>query len=247
MKIKEFKCRASKIGDLMTNGKGKVPVMGDTAKNYLKEWVIEEITGHRKEIQSKYLTKGIEVEPLALERAGKLYGCEFNKNTERLANEFFTGEWDSKNDELVIDVKSSWDAFTFPYFIIEPPKGYYNQLQVYMDLTGLKKASLVYCLENATEDEIDRKAQKLAWEDGLEEPDMKHWDKASEMLTFDHLPDWMRIKRFEFKRNDHLIEAMKTRVEVARLYIKDDLIPTLENLKKCNESVFKSTFNDCLK
>jgi hypothetical protein len=61
-----FKCRASQIGSLMTNGRSKEPTMGETAKNYVKEWVISQLTGHRKEIQSKYLTKGLAVEDAAL-------------------------------------------------------------------------------------------------------------------------------------------------------------------------------------
>jgi hypothetical protein len=150
-----FKCRASQIGSLMTNGRSK-DSMGETAKNYVKEWVISQLTGHRKEIQSKYLTKGLAVEDAALVRASKYYGIEFTKNNERKEDDYFTGEWDSIGGGRVIDVKSSWDAFTFPYFDEQPSKGYYEQLQVYMALTGLKKASLVYCLENATTDEIEK-------------------------------------------------------------------------------------------
>lgn len=207
------------------------PELGETAKSYLKEWVISQLTEKQKDIQSKYLKHGIENEQNALDRASKYYKTEFSKNTNRKENDFFSGEWDSKNDTLVIDVKCPWDEFTFPYFDEVAPKGYYEQLQVYMDLTGLKKASLTFCLENATEDEIDRKAQRIAWEDGREEPDIEDWNEAKRLLTHDHLPDWMRIKTFEFECNDELLAQMKQRVIEARVYINDVITPMLEKQK----------------
>jgi hypothetical protein len=225
-----FKCRASQIGSLMTNGRSKEPTMGETAKNYVKEWVISQLTGHRKEIQSKYLTKGLAVEDAALVRASKYYGIEFTKNNERKEDDYFTGEWDSIGGDRVIDVKSSWDAFTFPYFDEQPSKGYYEQLQVYMALTGIKKASLVYCLENATTDEIEKRAWSIAKGLDFEEPEIEHWQQAESEMTYDHLPDWMRIKVYEFERNDELIEQMQQRVIEARGYILADVMPSLEKM-----------------
>jgi hypothetical protein len=222
--MKEFKLRASKAGDLMTNSRGKDAGMGETAKNYLKEWVVEQLTGKQKQIQSKYLEKGIAVEDKALERASKHFNFELKKNVEQLSNNFFTGEFDSKTNDTVIDVKSSWDAFTFPYFMSDPPQGYYLQLQVYMALTGLKKASLVYCLENAAIDEIERLSWSKAKKQGLEEPEIKHWEEAEQELTFDDLPDNMRIKVFNFEYDEQLIKQMEERVIKARNYIENELL-----------------------
>lgn len=225
-----FKCRASASGDIMTNGRKK-DEMGATAKTHIQNWVKSQLTGRNKEIESKYLKHGIINEDNGLLRASKYFGCEFTKNTEKLEDEHFTGEYDAKNGDLVIDIKCSWDEFTFPLFDENPPKGYYNQLQVYMALTGLKKASLVFCLENHSEDEIDRLAQRLAWDSGEEEPTMEYWNAAKAKLTHDHLPEWMRIKTFSFDRNEELIQSMRDRVEMARNYINTELLPKLEKLK----------------
>jgi hypothetical protein len=222
--MKEFKLRASKAGDLMTNGRGKDLGMGETAKNYLKEWVVEQLTGKKKQIQSKYLDKGIAVEDKSLDRASKHFDFELKKNDVQLSNDFFTGEFDSKTNDTVIDVKSSWDAFTFPYFMTEPPKGYYLQLQVYMALTGLKKASLVYCLENATMEEIERLSWVKAKKQGFEEPEIIHWEEAEQELTFDDLPDNMRIKVFNFEYDEQIIKQMEERVIEARNYINNELL-----------------------
>ena len=227
--MKEFKCRASAMGLLMTNGRGKDAGMGETAKSYLKDWFIEQITGKSKEIESKYFDHGNYAEDLVLKRASKHYGLNFVKNEEQLENDFFTGTFDSKDGDMVIDAKAPFDVFTFPYFDEEPPKGYYHQLQVYMALTGLKKASLVYGLENHSEDSIDKLAAKLAWKKGKEEPDMEEWDEAKKRLTYDNLPDYLRIRTFEFERNDVLIAQMEQRVFEARKYISEVLMPEFKN------------------
>jgi len=231
MELPIFKCRASQVSKIMTNARGK-DSMGETAKTYLKEWVLEQITGKRKEIESKYLDHGNYAEPLALNRASEYFGMTFNKNTERLQNDFFTGEFDSKDGGLVIDVKCSDNVFTFPYFDEEPPKGYYEQLQVYMDLTGLKNASLIFCLEDHSEDEVDRLAAKLAYKKGKDEPDILDWDKAQQMLSYDTLPEWMRIKTYNFERNDELIDAMKQRVWQSRVFIHTEILPMLKEQEK---------------
>lgn len=220
--MKEFKLRASKGGVLLQTGK-----MGAGTKTYVQEWLISELTGKEKRIDSKYLRSGVERESASLIRASKYFGVELKKNTIQLENDFFTGEFDAKTDDRVIDVKSSWDAFTFPFFESEPDKGYYRQLQIYMDLTGLKKAALVYCLENGTEEMIESLSWRLAKEEGEEEPTIEHWDKAEAELNYDHLPDKMRIKVFNFERDEELIENMRQAVLDCRKYIKEELLPLI--------------------
>ena len=217
--MKQFKLRASKGSALLQTGK-----MGAGTKTYVQEWLISELTGKTKRIDSKYLRSGVERELASLARASKYFGVELKKNTTQLENDFFTGEFDAKTDEMVIDVKSSWDAFTFPLFETEPDKGYVRQLQIYMDLTGLEKASLVYCLENGTEEMIESLSWKIAKEAGAEEPTIEHWDLAEKELNYDHLPDTMRIKVFSFERDEELIKNMKQSVLDCRSYIETELL-----------------------
>src|SRR5690554_1641256 len=217
--MKEFKLRASKGGVLLQTGK-----MGAGTKTYVQEWLISELTGKTKRIDSKYLKSGIEREPASLKRASKYFGMELKKNTTQLENDFFTGEFDAKTDDTVIDVKSSWSPFTFPLFETEPDKGYFRQLQIYMDLTGLEKASLVYCLENGTEEMIESLSWKIAKEMGEDEPDITHWEKAEKELNYDHLPDNLRIKVFNIERDDALIANMRQAVLDCRNYINTELL-----------------------
>lgn len=222
--MKKFKLRASKGSVLLQTGK-----MGAGTKTYVQEWLISELTGKTNRIDSKYLRSGIEREPVSLERASRYFGVKLDKNTIQLENDFFTGCYDARTDDMVIDVKNSWDAFTFPFFETEPDKGYVRQLQIYMDLTGLKKAILVYCLENGTEEMIEKLSWTLAKEEGAEEPDITHWEKAEKELNYDHLPEEMRIKVYSFERDDELINNMKQAVLDCRSYIENELLPTIKN------------------
>ena len=62
-----FKIRASSAGKLMTNPKNKTETLSETTKTYLEEYLKEQIYGVRKEIDSKYITKGIELEDDAID------------------------------------------------------------------------------------------------------------------------------------------------------------------------------------
>lgn len=234
--IKEFKCRASKGGDLMTNGRGK-DTMGQTCITMLKDWLITQVAGKHKEIETKYFPHGNYGEPSALVRASKYFGQTFIKNETFLEDEFFTGTFDSRSEQMVIDVKSPWEAHNMPYFEDEAPKGYYNQLQIYMALTGLKKAALVYCLEDHSENDIEKLAWKLAQQEADKnsidevELEMCHWDEAKKVLTYNDVPDYLRIKTYEFDRDDELIEKMQKRVVECREHINTVLLPQLNELK----------------
>ena len=218
--MKQFKCRASQIGKLMTNDRsGKA--MGETAKSYIKEWLISEITGKTKDIRSKYLERGNAMEADAIARVAKYYNCELEKNEIELENEYFTGTFDAKNFERVIDTKVPFDAFTFPFFANEPDKDYYAQLQVYMNLTGLRKASLCYCLENGSQEQIEKLSWQIAKDLDKDEPDIDDWTTAENELSYDHLSDNLRIKVYEFEYDEVFIAQAKQRVLDARNYITE--------------------------
>ena len=211
--MKQFKCRASQVGKLMTNDRsGKA--MGETAKSYIKEWYVSELTGKQKEIKSKYLVRGNAMENDAIARVAIYYNCELEKNEIQLENEFFTGTFDARTIDRVIDTKVPFDAFTFPFFDTKIDSDYYAQLQIYMNLTGLRKASLCYCLENGSEEQV----QKLLW--GIDDPDINDWDAAEKQLSYDHLPDNLRIKVFEFDYDETFIEKAIQRVKDAREFLE---------------------------
>lgn len=192
-----FKCRASASGLLATDPRSKGETLSQTTKSYLNDWMTEQIYGYKKQIDNKYTSKGIEFEDMAIDKAIEWLNLPFAiKNEKRFDDEFFTGEPDLLLSDTVIDIKNSWDCFTFPRFEDEiPTKGYETQLQVYMHLTGLKKAKLVYVLLNTPE------------------------TKYTEEMTYDHVDKSDRIKCFDLYYDEKIIEKLIERVKNSRLYI----------------------------
>ena len=197
--MKEFKIRASASGKLMTKPRSKSEVLSKTTKSYLEEWTKEQIYGVRKNIQSKYLTKGNEVEDDAIKYASAEKGWLFaEKNEEYFEDEYFCGTPDVILDDKIIDIKSSWDCFSFPLFYNGiPNKDYYYQLQTYMHLTGKHKAQLVYVLMNTPEE--------LTFEDSHD---------------YSEINSKYRIKSFNIDYREDVISELQHKVIESREYIE---------------------------
>jgi hypothetical protein len=195
--MKQFKLRASCAGKLMTDPANKKELLSKTTKTYLQEWLKEQIYGVEKEISNKYLEKGISMEDEAIDAAINWLNLPFNmKNEEYFNDEYFQGTPDLIYPDFIIDIKNSWDCWTFPLFESEiPTKDYYYQLQVYMHLTGIKKAKLVYIL--------------------LDTPETK----ANAAITYVDVDIKYRHKVYEFDYDEEVIKELQKRVENAREYI----------------------------
>ena len=198
--MRGFKIRASAVSQIMTNPRSKSELLSQTAKSYIQDWMKESIYGVRKQIKSKYIDKGLMMEDVAIEFYSIAKDVDFMiKNLEYFGDDFMIGTPDCMHDGIVYDFKTSWDAFTFPLFDTEPDKGYWMQLQVYMALTGLKKARLVYTLQETPEHLL------------------KPWEEPT---SYENVPFEYRIKEFDIDFDPDFIESVKERVLVCREYIQ---------------------------
>lgn len=185
----KFRCRASALGKIMG-----VRGLGKTGEGYVEEWLKEKIYGTRREFTSKYTDKGNTNEGIAIEMAAqKLNEPMLLKNDEWFENEYIHGTPDIVLPEMVIDVKCSWDAFTFPLFEEElPNKDYYWQLQAYMWLTGTNTGKVVYCLT---------------------ETDYEH-------PQYEGVPVDKKVKVFDVEYDPKAVEKIKERVNECNEYLK---------------------------
>ena len=197
MQLETFKIRASSVSQIMTNSRSKSETLSETCKTYLETWVKEKVYNTQKTIKSKYLTKGIEVEEIAIEYYADVKRLGFVlPNQDHFSNDFMTGKPDLIHDSLVYEFKSSWDCFTFPLFESEPNKANWMQLQIYLYLTGLEKGKLVYTLQNT--------------------PDELVWDEAADYS--DIAPNF-RIKEFDVDIDFEFIKSVENRVVECREYV----------------------------
>ena len=236
----KFVARASQIGKLMTNDRSGKKI-GQTAITSLQEIVMFDKYGFVKDISSKYLEKGIQNEKTSIRLAIDVLGwfdVDPDAPQQRLVNDWITGQPDINTKSKGADIKSSWSALTFPFFVDEnecPNQIYFWQLQSYCWLTNKDSFDLVYCLTDSPEQMILDEINRMVWKN-LSNPIFAeytqseiedHFDEVvRKQMTFGNIPKEKRVKKFTIKADDESIEKMKSRIIECR-EIYDVLFQTI--------------------
>ena len=218
-----MKVRASVLAKMMATPRSKGELLSQTAKSYIKEVVLQDKYGIYKEFNSRYTDKGNQTEDEAIQLVSDVMDLGFVlKNEEKFENEFIKGTPDVITEHLIIDTKVSWSAATFPFFEDELPNSdYYWQMQAYMWLTGKRAAVVAYCLINTPylilEDEIRREH----WKQNVigESDEIRAYVEAQH--NFDHIPKDERVKVFEIDYDEHVINTVKEKIQIAREYYNE--------------------------
>ena len=192
--------RASALGSIMTDGKGK-DELSVGAKTYVGKLAKEFIYGYDERISNKYMDKGIRCEDDSINLYNAVKLSSYIKNTERRVNDWITGEADIVATHKIIDIKTSWSLATFPALAEQgEDKGYEWQLRAYMMLWDKPFAEIAYCLISTPEDLIG-------------------WDAPS-LHQVDHIERELRLTVVPYERDLVLEEKIKTKVEAARVYFE---------------------------
>ena len=215
-----MKVRASQIGKIMATPRKAGEVLSETAKTYVQDLVLEEKYGIKKEFSSRYTDKGNTVEEAGIALVNDVLNYKFiYKNYEFYENEWITGTPDVNTDEVLLDVKCSWDATTFPFFDTDVPnKDYYHQLQGYMWLTGKQESILAYCLINTPFEMVEDEVRRAHWKFHLIDENEELRKEVESKHIFDHIPENKRVKYWFIRREEEVIEKIKERVELCRIY-----------------------------
>ena len=227
-----LKIRCSALGLIMTPARSKSEVLSKTAKTYIKQLAIENYFGRKKEITSRYLTKGIDQERESIDLVQDTSKLNFlYKNEEQRENDYLTGTPDVITDKVLLDVKSSWDVFTHAEHLLEDElqnKKYYWQMQGYMALFRRKKSYLIYCLPNTPQDIIEDEVRRAVWNERKIDEDEEIRNHVEHNHIFDDLNDKHRVKKFEVFYNKEDIQKAYEKIEHAREYY-ESLITKFEN------------------
>ena len=226
--------RCSSLGKIMTNPKNKGDIeagnLSETAKSHLIDIYIYNKYGRKTDFTNKYVEKGLMVEEDSLTLYSLIKKGFFKKNDKRLQNNYIIGTPDTfigeeiELAEEIIDIKSSWDIFTFfKTFGKEINSDYYWQLQGYMGLSGAKKASLAYCLVNTPETLINDEKRRLMYKmnAGTEEnPDyVKACEELDFSLKYDDIPMKNRLLEYTIERNEEDIVRIYSKVKKCREFL----------------------------
>lgn len=218
-----MKIRCSQIGKIMSNPRTKGEILSKTTKTYIKELFIETEYNKTREFWSKYTDKGNSVEEDSIELCQEHFNNDFlHKNIESFENDYLTGTPDIITKNNVIEIKSSWSAFTFPFFETElPNKDYFYQVQGYLELTGKDKGYLVYCLVNTPENLIQDEIYINSLKNNEIQLSVEIEESVRNNHTFDNIPKHKRIKIFEIERNEAVIKSIYERIDLCREYYNE--------------------------
>jgi len=198
-----------------------IKALGKTGETYCKDWLKGQLFDYTKEFTSKYTDKGNIMEDESIDFIADVLGYGFlMKNEEHFSDEFMQGTPDVILKDMVIDVKNSWDASTFPIFEDKINPAYYWQLQGYMHLCDKSKAKLIYCLMDTPDYLIEKEARWASINQGFEELEKSVYDKFKANLTYKNIDNKLKIKVYDIDRNDDDIQKIKDRVIECRNYIE---------------------------
>jgi hypothetical protein len=186
------------------------------------------VYGRKKDITTKQMDKGKQVEPESIQLLSMVDGKLYYKNEERLENEWFTGHPDlfTEAGDEVGDIKSSWELDSFmPKVIEDPDKSYVAQLNCYYSLTGAKGGFLAYCLVSAPINIIESEKKSLLWKmNVISEYSPEYLKAAAELehlMVFEDIDPRERVIKINVPRDEELIQKMKDKVPVLREWLNN--------------------------
>lgn len=236
--INELMFRCHSLGDL-----AGVKGLGLTGQKKALETYHQAKTGRTKSIKSKYLDKGLINEDISIKLANRVLGLNLVKNEERKFNDYIMGICDCITDDTVIDIKSSWDYFTFQESTLALNSDYEWQLRGYMELWDKPKAKLIYCLTDTPNFLVERALKSMMDEYGNIENVGKAYQTIINMVytknafinslenqmtfnrdmnieeNFIEIPEKERVFVFEIERNQSKTDFIYSRIEEARKFL----------------------------
>lgn len=219
----------------------------------------EQVEGRKEKIKSKYLEKGNEREKDSLTLKSCVELVVFNKNEERLSNEFITAIPDAfrgrsiHDADKTVDMKSSWSLQTFLKSKLKKlDKNYKWQGVEAMALTGAKSHDVTFCLVNGTAAHILKEKTSAKWNYDAIDPDAHEgYRDECKQIEINHIFDFHAFYEenpgFDFHNNiDDLIRhqiPMKKRIHTVTIERNEDEIKAMyERIVVCRNWMNKNLF-----
>lgn len=246
-KVKWTENKASKLQDLI-NKRDAPPKLSQTAKSEVKKIWRQIEKGFIKELDNKYIMKGLFSEQDAIELISDVEGHFYIKNSERITKGHLTGEvdikhiynsfeelpeWRKKLDDgttkfplkVVKDTKCSYDLETF--MNAEFNLIYETQGDCYLYLEDYDEFHLHYCLVDCPPHIYENEVWKIRNKYGITDPDTPEakplFDQLRRNLIYSDNPNYTkeeRVKNFFKKRDKVQEEKILSKIPMAVEFYK---------------------------
>lgn len=221
---------------LQKDENSKQVVLGESAISYLLEeyaWVTAEKCSITKELEIEQIQKGRLGEKEGRELLSYVDDYYYEKNEERLYNDFLSGEPDTwrgesvHNAEECPDIKVIWDYPGFLKKIVKPIEPEYDmQLKGYGILTGAKKlfraATCVTTPEEVRNSVKMRLFYKRAYLTEEDPAFLKEWAILERSMIMEGIPHRQRVhKLYVHPATKSEIDAIRERVKCCREWLNN--------------------------
>jgi len=227
------------------------PKLPQGAISYLQEVFRDVYWGRKRTPYNKFLEKGNLCEQDALDLLSQHDNDFYYKNDQLLENDFICGTPDNRQ-EIIRDTKANYDLESFDK--AELTTLYQYQIKAYCWLDNKTHGQLCYCLVNNPIHHIEQERKSLWYRMGMPEQDDLNWIEAHQQLErnmiFDpiqfkeqypdyqfvnhesdlYIPPQFRVKKFQVELTQTDIENIKQRVFMAREWLIQKEIETLNKL-----------------
>lgn len=214
---------------LVKKSNGSKIILSDTCISYLVEcyaWHVFKKKPVLKEIDFYATEKGKEMEQDAITLLSRVDKQVYEKNTDRIFNDFLTGEPDICCDRIV-DIKAAWD---YPGFLkkintsIDPYHDY--QIKGYVSISKLPYGEVAHCLVSSSEKQIFEFLQKKKYQMGIiwdEDPEwLKKAEEIENSMRFDDIPMHQRVYKIKVEPfSPEQEQKLYDRVKVCREWLEN--------------------------
>jgi hypothetical protein len=224
-----YKFRCSSLGALMTNQPGKkdtktLEELSETTKNELVKIYLLEVYGRDKEIKSKYINKGLEVEEDSITLLSRIKEMFLVKNSQRFENEFITGEPDVTSP--LYDLKSCWDLHTFFEHKTKKLKSVYEwQMRGYAELIDAPYGTVAFCLIDTPLGIVESEKRRLMYDMNATTSESPYYLEACQALEkemmFSDIPMEERIHEVDVKRHPEEMQKCYDRIVLCREWLNE--------------------------
>jgi hypothetical protein len=170
-------------------------------KTAIKTYI--QAASNRTQPEKKFdkVNKGILLEDTSIQILNDFTGNDYKKNESRKKNQYFDGACDilASDQDTVIDIKNSWDVFTYEEMKISEKdnKTYEAQGRGYMDLYEVSNFTLVYTLLSSPIIEVNKAIEKEKYYNGGVLEDYKILKIANNMIFEGELfEEWLEQANF---------------------------------------------------
>jgi len=217
------------LGKLLTEPKLKKDKeegnLSETAKKHLIEFYDWERFKRKKTLLTEKIEKGLLGEEDAITVQSLVDKVTHIKNTLSAENDYIKGTADIIN-EIVTDVKCSWDIHSFtPNLIKDATKMYEYQLKGYCELYDKPIGRLSYCLINMPEPIWIKKKNRLLFEMDVATNESPEYLEALNIMEkdcfFDDIKPYLKVISMVVKRDYNFMELITPKIIKAREFLAE--------------------------